>query len=188
MKLIKLTVFASILFSTAALFTSCESDAEQKKTTDFQKTGIILSGSQETPANASTALGTMDVFYTRETRILSYTVTWTGLTDSISLMHIHGLASPGFAAPVVQNIIVAPSLCNLPALPNCNDGTVGNGIFPQKTIAHKFTYLKSGTISATLLVDGVVIKEADLLNGNFYMNIHTPAFPAGEIRGQIKFQ
>ena len=126
MKLFKLTAFASLLILSVAILSSCEPDAEQKKITDFQKTGIVLSGSQETPPNASTALGTMDVFYTRETRILSYTVSWTGLTDSLMLMHIHGLASTGFAAPVVQNIVVAAS-------PN---GTVGNGIFAQKTSRH----------------------------------------------------
>ncbi|MEP6700533.1 MAG: CHRD domain-containing protein [Bacteroidota bacterium] len=178
MKLIKLTVFASLLFSFIIMFTSCEPDAEIKKTTDFQKNGIIMSGAQENPANSSTALGSMDVSYTRDTRILSYKVTWSGLTDSVMLMHIHGSSPSGFNAAVLQNIII-------PATPN---GTVGNGIFPQKTSAGKFTYAKTGTISATLLVDGVFIKEQDLLNGLFYMNIHTNAYPGGEIRGQIVFQ
>ena len=178
MKLIKLTVFASLIFSTIIMFTSCEPDAEIKKLTDFQKNGIIMSGAQEVPANSSTALGSMDVFYTRDTRILTYKVTWSGLTDSVVQMHIHGSSPSGFNAPVIQNIIVA-------ATPN---GSVGNGIFPQKTSAGKYTYAKTGTISGTLLVDGVFIKEQDLLNGLFYMNIHTIAFPGGEIRGQIVFQ
>ena len=178
MKLIKLTVLTSLLFSSVIMLTSCEPDAEIKKTTDFQKTGIILSGAKETPANSSTALGSMDVFYTRDTRILTYTVRWSGLTDSLLLMHIHGSSPSGFNAAVIQSIIV-------PATPN---GTVGNGIFPQKTSVGKLTYAKSGIISATLLVDGVFIKEQDLLNGLFYMNIHTNAYPGGEIRGQIVFQ
>ena len=167
MKLIKLTVFASLLFSSIIMFTSCETDAELKKTTDFSKTGIIMSSAQETPANASTALGTMDVFYTRETRILTYSVSWTGLTGPVTNMHIHGLGSPGYNAPVLQNIIVAGGL----------------GIF-----APGAAYGVTGKVAATLLVDGVFIKEQDLLNGNFYMNIHTAANPGGEIRGQIKFQ
>lgn len=166
MKLIKLTVFVSLLLSSMTLFTSCEPDAEQKKTTDFQKTGIIMSSAQEVPANSSTALGTMDVFYTRETRILSYSVNWTGLTGPVTNMHIHGLAGPGFNAPVLQNII-----------------TASNGIFAPGS-----SFGATGKVSATLLVDGVYIKEADLLNGNFYINIHTTANPGGEIRGQIKFQ
>jgi len=170
MKLIKLTVLASLIFSSLALLSSCEPDAELKKTTDFSKSGIVLSGAQEVPANASAALGTMDVFYTRETRILSYTVNWTGLTDSVLLMHIHGLAPTGYAAGVVQSIVAT-----------------SNSIFPQKT-SGKFTFAKTGKLSGTLLVDGVAVKEVDLLNGLYYMNIHTNTYTGGEIRGQIVFQ
>ena len=170
MKLIKLTALSSLLFAFVAGITSCEKAAEEKKITDYEKKGIIMSSAQETPAVPSSALGTMDVFYSKETRTLSYTVTWSGLTDSLSLMHIHGLGPTGFAAGVVQNIVAA-----------------SNSIFPQKT-SGKYTFLKSGTISGTLLADGVAVKEQDILNGVYYMNIHTPAYPAGEIRGQIIFQ
>ncbi len=170
MKLIKLAVLP-VLFSTCLLaLTSCEPDAELKKTTEFSKSGIVMSGAQENPANASPAIGSMDVYYSKETRTLTYKVTWSGLTDSVSLMHIHGLAPVGFNTGVVQNIV-----------------TASGGIFPQKT-SGKYTFLKSGTLSGTMLVDGFVVKEVDLLNGLYYMNIHTPAFPGGEIRGQIKFQ
>ena len=170
MKLIKLTALSSLLFTFVAGITSCEKAAEEKKITDYEKKGIIMSSAQETPAVPSSALGTMDVFYSKETRTLSYTVTWSGLTDSLSLMHIHGLGPTGFAAGVVQNIVAA-----------------SNSIFPQKT-SGKYTFLKSGAISGTLLADGVAVKEQDILNGVYYMNIHTPAYPAGEIRGQIIFQ
>jgi len=168
MKLIKLTVLSS-LFATA-LFTSCKSDSDIKNITEYSKSGIVLSGANETPANPSTATGTMDVFYTRETRILSYTVNWSGLADSVLLMHIHGLAPSGFTASPVQTIV----------------GT-SNSIFPQKT-SGKYTFAKTGKISGTLLIDGVAVKEIDLLNGQYYMNIHTTTYPGGEIRGQIVFQ
>ena len=168
MKLIKLTALPLLLLS-AVIFNSCESDEEIRKITDFSGTAIPLSGAQETPAISSSATGSMNLFYSRSNRTLSYTVNWSGLTDSVLLMHIHGSAPVGFAAGVLQNIV-----------------TASNGIFPQKT-SGKFTFAKSGTLSGTLLVDGVLIKEADLLNGLYYMNIHTSAFPSGEIRGQIKF-
>jgi hypothetical protein len=170
MKLIKLTALTSLLFALALGITSCEKVAEKKKTTDFEKKDIPLTGAQETPAVPTTALGSMDVFYTKETRLLSYTVRWSGLTDSVMLMHIHGLAPSGFPAGVVQNIV-----------------TASNGIFPQKT-AGKYTFLKSGTLSGTLLADGVLVKEQDILNGSYYLNIHTSVYPGGEIRGQIRFQ
>ena len=177
MKLIKLTA-VPLLFVLMLTISSCEKNSEKKIQTDFAKSGIVLSGAQEVPAVPSSALGSMDVFYTKETRILNYKVSWSGLSDSVLLMHIHGSAPAGFAAGVLQNIIVASS----------TNGTVGNGIFPQKTSAGKFTFAKSGTISGTLLVDGVLIKEDNLLNGLYYMNIHTNVYPGGEIRAQIIFQ
>ena len=151
MKLIKLTALTSLLFALVLGITSCEKNAEKKKTTDYEKKDIVMSGAQETPATPTTALGTMDVFYTKETRILTYTVRWSGLTGSVAAMHIHGLAPTGFLAPTISN-----TTC--------------------------------GTYTGTLLADGVVVKEDDLLNGVYYINIHTAAYPNGEIRGQIRFQ
>ena len=173
MKRIKLTAYSLLLFSFILSITSCEKDAEKKITTDFSKTGIVLSGAQETPATTSSATGSMDVFYTRNTHILTYNVTWSGLTGAVTAMHIHGLAPKGYSATnIIQNIIAS-----------------SNGIVtPNATL-----YGASGKFSGTLYIDGVVIKEQDLLNGYFYMQIHTAAYPTtseprGEIRGQIVFQ
>ena len=166
MKLIKLTASSLLLLSLVFGISSCERDAEQKITTDYSKSGIILNGANETPATTSSALGSMDVFYTRETRILSYTVSWSGLTGPVTAMHIHGKAPAGFPAAVFQNII-----------------TSSNGIFTPGA-----AYGTTGKISATLLIDGVTVNEADLLSGQYYMNIHTTANPGGEIRAQIVFQ
>jgi hypothetical protein len=167
MKLIKLTALTSLLFAFLLGMSSCEKIAEKKKTTDYQKTGIIMTAAQEVPANSSSALGLMDVFYSKETRLLTWSVTWSGLTGPVSLMHIHGLAPAGYSAGVIYNII-APA--NALALPNAT------------------LYPATGKFSGTVLADGFVIKEQDLLNGLYYMNIHTATNPGGEIRGQIVFQ
>jgi CHRD domain len=170
MRLIRLTALSLLVFAFALNMVSCEPDDEIKSTQEYIRTGIVMSGAQETPANPSPALGSMDVTYNKGSKILSYKVTWQGLTDSVMLMHIHGVAPTGFSTGVVQNIV-----------------TPSNGLYPQKT-NNKYTFLKSGTISNTLTVDGVKVKEEDLLNGYYYMNIHTTNYPGGEIRGQIKFQ
>ena len=64
-----------------------------------------------------------------------------------------------------------------------------------KNLSGKFTFSKNGTISGTLFIDGVALKEADLLNGLYYMNLHTNGanpnggtYGGGEIRAQIEFQ
>ena len=50
-----------------------------------------------------------------------------------------------------------------------------------------FTQAPQGSYSGQLLVDNVVVKEENLLNGLYYVNIHTLANQGGEIRAQIKF-
>lgn len=166
MKLIKLTALSSLFLGLTFGITSCEKNAEKKKTTDYEKKGIPMTAAQENnPLNTSTALGSLDVSYTKETRILTYNFNWSGLTGSVSVFHIHGTAPTGFNAAVLQTF----------------DAT-------KIVKCATFTTTTCGSYSGTLLVDGVIIKEEDLLNGNYYVNIHTATYSGGEIRGQIRFQ
>ena len=180
MKLLKLAVLP-VSLSVLFLISSCEPDAEQKKVTDFQKAGIIMSPAQEpqglnVPSSGS---GILNVFYTKETRTLSYSATWSGLSDSVTAMHIHGLAPVGYNAGIVQHIISGVGT---------STGTNGAQFSAQATATSPLRFSKSGTISGTMHVDNVIVKELDLLNGMYYLNIHTKTNPSGEIRGQIVFQ
>ncbi len=122
-----------------------------------QQQGLPLGPDQEVPANNSTASGTMDISYDKDSRVLSYTVNWTGLTDAPTMAHIHGIAARGANAGVVHDLT----------------GSL------EKAAAGSFT----GSVNLT---DGA-LKEDSLLAGFYYINIHTAAHPAGEIRGQIEF-
>lgn len=171
MKLIKLTALSSLLFTLVFGISSCEKNAEKKKTTDYEKKGIVLSGAQVTPATSpSTALGTMDIFYTKETRILTYTISWSGLSGSVASMGIFPGTAGFFVTTTPIQTFTTASIVRCPT----------------------FTTTTCGSYTGTLLADGVVIKEDDLLNGSYYVAIRTAtnanytAF--GEIRGQIKFQ
>lgn len=165
MKLLKLTVLPLVLFCTVLYLSSCEPDAEMKRTTDFEKKGIVMSGAQETPASSSTAIGNMDVFYTKDTRTLTYSFSWSGLSGAVTAMHVHGLAPTGYAAAPVQTLSTSGIIkCNASSTTAC------------------------GSYSGTMQVDGFVVKEEDVINGMYYINIHTAAYPGGEIRGQIRFQ
>lgn len=164
MKLIKLTALPLVALFALLTISSCKQDAELRKITDYSRVDIVLSGAQQTPAVASTALGKMDISYTKETRILSYTFNWSGLSGAVSAMRIHGLAPTGYQAAVVQTLSTS-------------------GIIKCPTIS----VTTCGTFSGKLLVDGVVVKEEDILSGVYYLSIYTSAYPGGEIRGQIKF-
>lgn len=121
----------------------------------LMSTNIPLNGSQEVPANSSSAKGSLDVSYNKNTKLLKYTVRWKSLTGNAIAAHIHGEAAPGVAAPVKHPIMI-----------------------PSAT---------SGELTDSLVVNEVAIKEAGLLMGLYYVNIHTPMYPGGEIRAQIDF-
>lgn len=164
MRLTKLTAFTFLSFVFLFGFSGCMKNADKRITREFVNNNIVLSGAQETPPNAATAVGSMDVFYTRETRTLTYTIRWSGLTGNVTAMHIHGQSPSGYIAGVFQTF----SIANIVRCPT-------------------FTTTTCGTYTGTLFVDGVTIKEDNLLNGFYYVNIHTAANPGGEIRGQISF-
>lgn len=105
----------------------------------------VINASQEVPANPSTATGTFTGVYNKDTNVLTYTVTYTGLTPVMGHLH-RGM--PGMNGPVVV---------------------------PFSSLASPIT----GTFAFT------DADEALLLNNGFYVNLHSAAFPGGEIRGNI---
>ena len=137
---------------------SCSKDDEDQNTNIVARKGIPLSGDQEVPVRATTASGTVDISYDKTTRMLSYTVNWSGLSTIPTGSHIHGSAARGVNAGVKHDFF--------PLIPRT----------------------MSGTFTNSFMVDGVAIKEDSLLNGFYYMNLHTTTWPGGEIRGQLEFK
>lgn len=153
----RLLFFAAIiagLSSFTHVYSHQKMHATQKDS--VTKKGIVLSGEQEVPAVSPSGSGTLDVSYDKSSKTLMYSATWTGMTDSVTMMHFHGPAEKGANAGVV---------------------------FP----IHEFTPGTSGTATGTVKLDEVKLKEADLLGGKWYYNIHTKTHPGGEIRGQVEF-
>jgi len=163
----RLTAFPVIIIAFIITLSSCRRDDVEHQNL-YMKTGIVMRGAQEGPANSSSAIGSLNVSYSRLSKTLSYNFSWTGLTGPVTVFHIHGLAPVGFSAPVFQTFTPASIVpCKV------------NGVNGPTSC---------GSYSGTLFIDGVAIKEADLLNGMYYVNIHTATYGGGEIKGQIKFQ
>ena len=65
---------------------------------------LQLSSAQEVPANDSKGTGTADVSYNKETKMLSYTVNYSGLTGDATMAHIHGPAAKGANSGVKRDL------------------------------------------------------------------------------------
>ena len=156
MKTFKLTIALSFLILAA---TSCK---KEHNTIIRSNDNIILNGAQVVPANSSSGTAKLAASYNSRLRLLSYTVSWTGLSANVNSIRIYGPADPGFALAT-----------------------------PLQTFTSGFpTSGASGSYTNTLYADGLVVREDDLLNGKYYMQIHTVgAFSTlGEVRGQIVFK
>ena len=137
--------------------TDNSSSASTMSTNDASQKTIALGADQEVPVNDSKATGSADISYNKGTQMLTYKVTYSGLTGKPTMAHIHGTALKGANAGVKQDL---------------------SGILVKET---------SGSFTDSVKVDGAKIKEDSLLSGFYYINIHTPKNPGGEIRGQITF-
>ena len=94
--------------------------------------------------------GSATITFDTDTNLLSWNISWSGLSGTLTVAHFHG-----------------------PALPNQNAGVTVNFL----SIAPGNPSIGSTTISAS--------QATDLLNDLWYINIHSTAFPGGEIRGQV---
>ena len=99
MRLPKLT--AILLILPVTVLVSCKSTEEVEQENIYFGT-ITMAGAQEVPPVTTSATGTIVADYNRLTRTLSYSIEFSGLTDSAVAAHIHGLAEPGINASVLQ--------------------------------------------------------------------------------------
>ena len=107
-----------------------------------------LNGASEVPPNMTSGSGSATASLDKNTNLLKYKVTYSGLTGPATAAHFHGPAAAGANAGVV--------------IPFAN---------PASPIEGQVTLTSA--------------QAADLLAGKWYVNIHTAANAAGEIRGQM---
>jgi hypothetical protein len=138
----------------------------------------FLDGSQETTPTPSAATGLASLILNDAQDRLWITLSLTLLDldgnqtpgnpdDDVTGLHIHN-APPGTNGGVVFGFINPNNDTNGDLVIDAAAGTV--------TSAWDLSEGNSTTLSAQL---------PDLFAGNLYFNVHTPAYPPGEIRGQI---
>ncbi len=109
---------------------------------------LTLDGSQEVPANASTASGLGSATLDLSTSLFSWNFSYSGLSSSETGSHFHA------AAPLCQTAGVVISLP--PGSPKIGSQVVTG---PQRD---------------------------QIIQGRWYVNVHTTTFPGGEIRAQVE--
>jgi len=100
MRSYKLTAFI-LLISTITLV-SCKRDDYLVPAT-YSARILTMNGAQEVPSVATSAVGTITADYSQTTKILTFTMTWGGLSGNATAAHIHGTAEAGVNAPVLQS-------------------------------------------------------------------------------------
>ena len=117
---------------------------------------VTLDGNlQQFPVNGSLGTGLANLTLDTVASTLQFDMSYSGLGANTTNSHIHCCAAPGANGPVI-----------VPFLPA---GFV--------TGATSGTFLASFTLTAT--------QVGNIQSGLSYINIHTTAFPGGEIRGNI---
>lgn len=140
---------------TGFAFACDKNDDEELLDNEITFNNIELLGSNEIPAVTTNGSGTLSATYNRSTKILSYTFNWTLGNTDDNTVGIH------FHGPalVTEN---APIVIPVENFPNSHTGSV------------------SGETRA--LTDA---EEAQLLDGRWYLNIHSDTYPDGELRGNL---
>ncbi|MEX2593823.1 MAG: CHRD domain-containing protein [Anditalea sp.] len=139
----------NLLLIGMVILSSCSKDDDDDPSDNLVEfSNIEINGAEEVPPNNSTATGIFNGTYDKTTKILTYTLTYSGVMATN--MHFHE-GAVGVSGPVVIPIGEAPFSSPI------------NDVTPVLTEE----------------------QEADLLAGNWYVNIHSEDFPPGEIRGQV---
>lgn len=144
---------------------------------DVENFHAVFSGFSEIPAVLSEGHGTLDLRLDRSAKTLTYTLTFSNLSVPVTQSHIH-LGKVHVAGGVM--VFFCTNLNNGPAgTPACpaSGGTVTGTITAASVVGPTAQNVTAGDFDAL---------EDALETNTAYANIHTTAFPAGEIRGEVR--
>jgi hypothetical protein len=143
---------------------------------------ITYSASLAPEAPGATGSGSVEVVYDSIAQTLVIDADWSGLTGTTTVAHIHCCT----AAPGAGTVGVAVTPTTLPGFPV--------GVTSGSYVSPSLDLTASGTFTGAFVTNfagGVLADAEDALiagfdGGKAYFNIHTTAFPSGEIRGFLQ--
>jgi hypothetical protein len=154
----------------------CFGLSDARATLIVGNTNDFITGGQEVPPVATSAIGSASLFVDSDTGLfdLFMSVTGIALADLAGVggnntpVHIHSAAA-GANGPIVVDLGFQGII-----------GDIGGGLGVKLTVA-------GGTFGGTQgAVNSVTATNiADLIAGNLYINVHTNDHGGGEVRGQI---
>ncbi len=142
-----------------------------------QHFSVVLNGPNEAPPNASPGVGTAFISFNVPAHTMFINVVFSGLTGNVTAAHIHGpttVAGVGTAGVATTT----PTFTGFPS--GVTSGSYTNTF--DMSLASSF---RAGFITANggnpASAELALVAAASA--GKAYLNIHTTAFPGGEIRG-----
>lgn len=163
-----LMVVTSLLFSTPAL------------ANDFRST-THMTGAQEVPAAASDGIARATVRFDKGFTKVRVRLNFRNLSGTFTRLHFHCNVA-GANGPVALGLIdtVAPGLDNSDVVTLGDHrivGTLTNDNFPADDPCPD---------AIGKPVNNIASLAAAIDRGEIYLNLHTDAFPPGEVRGQVR--
>ncbi len=147
---------------TLSMLAACGSD---KATAPAETMSATINGASARPTPTTTgATGKANFTISANGDTVNYTVTVAGLSAAPSGVHIHGPATVDVSSGVVENLGFNA---------NVQTGTISSGSFNRNS---------ANFATATVKFDSLLTL---MRNGHAYVNIHSTAYAAGEIRGQL---
>lgn len=122
----------------------------------------------------STATGTASFFFDASTNELSYSITYAGLSADLSNIHIHGPASAGVS-----------NMAHIFDVFSNEQEVIDSGVNRRSDTVTGVVNLTSHTHGGANPTPTLAEALDALTTGQAYVNVHTTAFPMGEIRGNV---
>ena len=143
----------------------------------------LLSGPNESPANASPGTGSALVTIDAAAHTMNVQVSFQGLTSGNTASHIHVINGP---ADANTSDTLGPVATTTPTFAGFPTGTTSGSYLNTLDMTLSNSYQASFLSAAGSIAAAEAALFSGITDGRAYLNIHTGNFPGGEIRGFLQ--